>query len=99
MDFIVGLPTTQRNFNSIWVIVDRLTKSTHFIPVRIDFRPTDYAELYFNQIVQLHGIPHTIVSDRGPQFTARFWEHLHGLLGTKLVRSFAYHPQTNGQIE
>ena len=51
MDFIVGLPTTQRNFNSIWVIVDRLTKSAHFIPVRIDFRPTDYAELYFNQIV------------------------------------------------
>ena len=51
MDFIVGLPTTQRNFNSIWVIVDHLTKSTHFIPVRIDFRPTDYAELYFNQIV------------------------------------------------
>ena len=51
MDFIVGLPTTQRNFNSIWVIVDRLTKSAHFIPVRIDFCPTDYAELYFNQIV------------------------------------------------
>ena len=99
MDFIVGLPTTQRNFNSIWVIVDRLTKSAHFIPVRVDFCPTDYAELYFNQIVQLHGVPRTIVSDRGPQFTARFWEHLHGLLGTKLVRSSAYHPQTNGQTE
>ena len=66
MDFIIGLPPTQRNFNSIWVIVDRLTKSAHFIPVRIDFRPTDYAELYFNQIVRLHGIPRTIVSDRGP---------------------------------
>ena len=66
MDFIVGLPITQRNFNSIWVIVDHLTKSTHFIPVRTDFRPTNYAELYFNQIVRLHRVPHTIVSDRGP---------------------------------
>ena len=99
MDFIVGLPTTQRNFNSIWVIVDRLTKSAHFIPVRIDFCPTDYVELYFNQIVRLHGIPRTIVSNRGPQFTAHFWEHLHGLLGTKLVRSSTYHPQTSGQTE
>ena len=62
-------------------------------------RPTDYAELYFNQIVRLHGIPRTIVLDRGPQFTARFWEHLHGLLRTKLVRSSTYHPQTNGQTE
>jgi hypothetical protein len=66
MDFIVGLPPTIKNHNSIWVIVDRLTKSAHFIPVRADYRPTDYAELYFNQIVRLHGIPCTIVSDRGP---------------------------------
>jgi hypothetical protein len=92
MDFIVGLPPTVKNHNSIWVIVDRLTKSAHFIPVRVDYRPTDYTELYFNQIVRLHGIPRTIVSDRGPQFTARFLEHLHHLLGTKLVRSSAYHP-------
>ena len=66
MDFIVGLPPTQKNFNSIWVIVDRLTKSAHFIPVRTNYRPSDYAELYFNQIVRLHGVPRTIVSDRGP---------------------------------
>ena len=87
MDFIVGLPPTQKNFNSIWVIVDRLTKSAHFIPVRIDYRLSDYAELYFNQIVHLNGVPRTIVSDRGPQFTAHFWEHLHKMLGTNLVRS------------
>jgi hypothetical protein len=97
MDFIVGLPPTIKNHNSIWVIVDRLTKLAHFIPIRVDYHPTDYAELYFNQIVWLHGIPRAIVSDRGLQFTARFWEHLHDLLGTKLVRSSAYHPQTSGQ--
>jgi hypothetical protein len=99
MDFIVGLPPTVKNHNSIWVIVDHLTKLAHFIPVRADYRPTNYAELYFNQITRLYGIPHTIVSDRGPQFTAHFWEHLHHLLGTKLVRSSAYHPQTSGQTE
>jgi hypothetical protein len=99
MDFIVGLPSTGKNHNSIWVIVDRLTKSAHFIPVRPDYHPTDYAELYFNHIVRLLGIPRTIVSDRGPQFTARFWEHLHHLFGTKLVRSFTYHPQTSGHTE
>ena len=66
MDLIVGLPPTQNNFNSIWVIVDHLTKSAHFIPVRTDYGPNDYAELYFNQIVRLHGVPRTTVSDRGP---------------------------------
>jgi hypothetical protein len=66
MDFIVRLPATVKNHNSLWVIVDRLTKSAHFIPVRVDYRPTNYAELYFNQIIQLHGIPRTIVSDQGP---------------------------------
>jgi len=66
MDFIVGLPLTQKGHNSIWVIVDRFTKSTHFIPVHSTYRPSDYAELYFSQIVKLHGVPHTIISDRGP---------------------------------
>jgi hypothetical protein len=66
IDFIVGLPPTQKNFDSIWAIVDHLTKSTYFIPVRTDYRPSDYANLYFNQIVCLHGVPRTIVPDRGP---------------------------------
>jgi hypothetical protein len=66
MDFIVGLPPTIQNHNSIWVIVDLLTKSAHFIPIRVDYRSTNYAELYFNQIVWLHGIPRTIIFDRGP---------------------------------
>jgi len=81
------------------VFVDRLTKSAHFIPVQSTDRPSDYAELYFSQIVKLHRVRRTIISDRGPQFTARFWEHLHSLLGTKLVRSSAYHRQTSGQTE
>jgi hypothetical protein len=66
MDFIIGLPPTIKNHNSIWVIVDRLTKLAHFIPVRVDYRPTNYAKLYFNQIVLLHGVPHTIVFNHGP---------------------------------
>jgi len=81
------------------VVVDRLTKSAHFTPVHSTYRQSDYAELYFSQIVKLHGVPRTIISDRGPQFTARFWEHLHSLLGTKLVCSSPYHPQTSGQTE
>ena len=65
MDFIVGLPTTQKGNDSIWVIMDRLTKSTHFIPIQTVYRPHQYAELYITHIVRLHGIPRTIVSDRG----------------------------------
>ena len=99
MDFIVGLPPTHKNFVSIWVIVDRLTKSTHFIPVRTNYRPHEYAELYFSHIVCLHGVLRTIMSNRGLQFTAHFWEHLHKMLGTNLVRSFAYDPQTSRQTE
>ena len=81
------------------MIVDHLTKSAHFIPVRSNYRPSDYAELYFSQIVKLHRVPRTIVSDRGPQFTARFYEHFHSLLGTKVVCSLASHPQTSCQTE
>jgi hypothetical protein len=96
MDFITGLPTTPKGHDSIWVIVDRLTKSAHFLLVKITFRPPQYAEKYIAEIVRLHGIPKTIVSDRGSQFTAHFWEHLHKGLDTSLIRSRAYHPQTDG---
>jgi hypothetical protein len=74
MDFIVGLPLTGRKFNSIWIIVDRLTKSTHFISVHTFYRAEKYAELYISRILCLHGEPKTIIFDRGPQFIARFWE-------------------------
>jgi len=99
MDFITVLPTTQKGNDSIWVIIDHLTKLAHFLPVKTTFRPPQYAERYIAEIVRLHGIPKTIVSDRGSQFTAHFWEHLHKGLGTSLVRSTAYHPQTDGQTE
>ena len=85
MDFISSLPTTQKGHDSIWVIVDRLTKTTHFLPVKTTYRPPQYAEKYIAEIVRLHGIPKTIVSDRGSQFMAHFWEHLHKGLGTSLI--------------
>jgi hypothetical protein len=75
MDFIVGLPLTARKKDSIWVIVDRLTKTAHFIAVHTTYSIQDYAELYIDQIMRLHKIPKTIVSDRGTQFMARFWDH------------------------
>ena len=99
MDFIVGLPKTSQHHDSIWVIVDRLTKIAHFIPVNTEYRSRKYAEIYIDRIVCLHGVPKTIISDRGAQFVARFWEQLQEALGTKLIRSSAYHPQTDGQTE
>jgi hypothetical protein len=98
-DFIVGLPNTSRHHDSIWVIVDRLTKTAHFLPVHTTHKTEKYAEIYVDQIVRLHGIPRTIVSDRGALFVARFWEQLQKSLGTTVIRSSAYHPQTDGQTE
>jgi hypothetical protein len=72
MDFNVGLPLTGHKFNSIWVVVDRLTKSTHFIPVHTRYRAEKYAELYISRNLYLHGVPKTIIFDRGPQFVAHF---------------------------
>jgi hypothetical protein len=99
MDFIVGLPRTSWGYKSIWVIVDRLTKSAYFIPIGTTYRVRQYAELYMSHIVRYHGIPKTIISDRGSIFVAHFWEQLHECLGTHLIQSSAYHPQTDGQIE
>jgi hypothetical protein len=98
MDFIVGLPRTSRGYNSIWVIVDRLTKSAHFIHVATTYRVGQYAELYISHVVRYHGIPKTIISDRGCIFVTRFWEQLHECLGTHLIRSSAYNHQTDGQM-
>jgi IS30 family transposase len=99
MDFIVGLPRTRDGYDSIWVIVDRLTKVAHFIPVKTTYTGAKLAELYMSMIVCLHGVPKKIVSDRGTQFTSRFWGKLHESLDTKLNFSSAYHPQTDGQTE
>ncbi|WVZ53759.1 hypothetical protein U9M48_004660 [Paspalum notatum var. saurae] len=99
MDFIVGLPRTQSGFDSIWVIVDRLSKVAHFIPVKERYTGQDLAELFMARIICLHGVPKRILSDRGTQFTSRFWKKLHEAMGTKLDFSSAYHPQTDGQTE
>jgi hypothetical protein len=99
MDFIVELPHTPAGYDSIWVIVDRLMKVAHFIPVRTNYTGAKLAELYMTRIVCLHGVPKKIVSDRGSQFTSRFWKKLHECLDTQLNFSSAYHPQTDGHTE
>jgi transposase InsO family protein len=99
MDFIVGLPYTQKGYNSIWIIVDRLTKVAHFISVKTTYQGPKLVELYMEKIVCLHGVLKKIVFDRGSQFTSHFWKVVHESLGTKLNFSIAYHPQTDGQTE
>jgi hypothetical protein len=99
MDFIVGLPLTARKYNSIWAIVDQLTKSAHFIPVNTNYNVQKYAEIYIARVLCLHGVLKTIISDQGLQFITRFWEQPHVSLGTHLIHSSAYHPQTDGQTE
>ena len=76
MDFISGFPLTQRKHDSVWVITDRLTKSAHFLSIRLDYSMDRLAELYVSEIVKLHGITLSIVSDRDPRFTSRFWKEL-----------------------
>ena len=99
MDFVSGFLLTQQKHDSVWVIVDRLTKSAHFIPVRIDYSMDLLAELYVNEIVRLHGVPLSIVSDRDPRFTSRFWKKLQSALGTRLNFNTTFHPQTYGKSE
>jgi hypothetical protein len=94
--FYCGLPNTSRHHDSIWVIMDRLTKIAHFLPLHTTHKAEKYAKIYIDQIVCLQGIPKTIVSDRGAMFVARFWEQLQKSLGTTVIRSSAYHPQTDG---
>jgi hypothetical protein len=92
MDFIVGLPCTEVGYDSIWVIMDRLTKVAHFILVKTTYSRAKLAELYMSQIVYLHRVPKRIISDRGSQFTSKFWEKLHESMDTKLNFTSAYHP-------
>nr|GEZ77538.1 putative reverse transcriptase domain-containing protein [Tanacetum cinerariifolium] len=97
MDFITMLPRTQTGYDSIWVIVDRLTKSAHFIPVNEKFKTKKLARLYLKEIVCKHGVPVLIILDRDPIFASRFWRSLQESLGTNLDMTTAYHPQTDGQ--
>jgi hypothetical protein len=99
MDLITGLPRTKSGYDSIWVVVDRLSKVAHFILVKTTYTSARLAKIYMNRIVCLHGVPKSIVSDRGTQFTSHFWRQLHESLGTRLEFSIVFHPQTDGQTE
>ena len=92
MDFVTGLPRTQRQHDAIWVIFDRLTKSAHFVPVNVKDSLEKLAQLYVDEIVRLHGVPVLIVSDRDPKFTSRFLPSLQTGLGTRLHLSTTFHP-------
>jgi len=92
MDFVTSLSNTPNRHDAIWVIVDRLTKSAHFIPINISFPVSQLAEIYIREIVKLHGDPSSIVSDRDPRFTSRFWKSLQEALGSQLRLSSTYHP-------
>ena len=99
MDFITNLPKTARGFDAIWVIVDRLTKSAHFLAIRESSSAEKLADMYVHKIVARHGVPVSIVSDRDVRFTSRFWQKFHEELGTRLHFSTVFHPQTEGQSE
>ncbi|KAL0553629.1 hypothetical protein IC582_007529 [Cucumis melo] len=99
MDFITGLPRTLRGFIVIWVVVDRLTKSAHFVPGKSTYTASEWAQLYMSEIVRLHGVPVSIVSDRDARFTSKFWKSLQTVMCTRLDFSTAFHPQTDGQTK
>nr|GEZ06692.1 DNA/RNA polymerase superfamily protein [Tanacetum cinerariifolium] len=99
MDFVTELPRTQRRHDAIWVVVDRLTKSAHFHPIRKDYSVSKLAETFQQEIVRLHRTPSAIISDRDPRFASRFWKGLQKAWGTRLKFSTAFHPQTDGQTE
>nr|GFD10721.1 putative reverse transcriptase domain-containing protein [Tanacetum cinerariifolium] len=96
-DFVTGLPWTQRRHDAIWVVVDHLTKSAYFIPIRKDYSVSRLAETFQQDIVRLHGTPSAIVSDRDPRFASRFLKGLQKAWETRLKFNTAFHPQTDGQ--
>jgi hypothetical protein len=99
MDFIVGFPLTERRHDSIFVVVDTLMKSAHFIPVHTTYQVPDIARVFVSDIVRLHGVPRIIISNRGSMFTGQFWTIFQEALGTQLNFSTTYHPETDEKTE
>ena len=99
MDFVTHFPWTQQKHDAVWVIVDRLTKSALFLVVRMTFALERFCRLYIREIVRLHGVPVSIVSDRDSRFTTHVWKSFQKAMGTRLTMSIVFHPQTDGQSE
>ena len=99
MDFVTGFPKSKRGNDAIFVVIDKLTKVAHFLPVKESITAAQLAELYTSRVVSLHGIPQLISSDRGSIFTSKFWDSFQKAMGTKIRFSTAFHPQTSGQVE
>jgi hypothetical protein len=99
MDFITKLPTTAKQHDSIIVVVDKLTKASHFVPVKSTYKATNIIDIYMREIDKLHGVPKTIVSDRDPKFTSNFWKGLFKEIETSMNFSTTYHLESDGQTE
>ncbi|GJX83448.1 putative reverse transcriptase domain-containing protein [Tanacetum coccineum] len=97
MELVTKLPKSSSGYDVIWVIVDRLTKSAHFLPIRKDYKTKKLARIYINEIVARHGIPVSIISNHDGQFASHLWQALQKVLGTRLDMSTTYHPETDGQ--
>ena len=92
MDFLTHFPRTQRRHDIVWVIVDRLTKSAHFLAVCMAFTLEEFCRLYIREIVRLHRVSFSIVSDMDPRFTTHFWKSFQKAMGTQLTMSTTFHP-------
>ena len=91
------MPRTLGGYNAIWVIIDQLTKSAHLLPMKVNFSMDRLASLYVKEIMRMHGVLVSIVSDRDPRFNSRFWHSLQKSMGTKLNFNNAFHPKSDGQ--